>query len=79
MNNPVIESAAKGQDHAMGSEHVICECGERLSLWDITAQLSKRAEKAGRQRQSPELASQLLKEWIVSAGNRKGLRLAKDE
>ena len=38
-NNPVIDSAAKGEDHTMGSEYVICECGERISFWAITAQL----------------------------------------
>ncbi len=38
-NNPVIDSAAKGEDHTMGSEFVICECGERISFWAITAQL----------------------------------------
>ena len=38
-NNPVIDSAAKGEDHVMGSEYVICECGERISFWAITAQL----------------------------------------
>ena len=38
-NNPVVDSAAKGENHAMGSEFVICECGERISFWAITAQL----------------------------------------
>jgi len=38
-NNPVLDSAAKGEDHTMGSEYVICECGERISFWAITAQL----------------------------------------
>jgi len=38
-NNPVIDSAAKGENHAMGSEFIICECGERISFWAITAQL----------------------------------------
>ena len=38
-NNPVIDSAAKGEDQAMGSEYIICECGERISFWAITAQL----------------------------------------
>jgi hypothetical protein len=40
MNNPVVESAAKGEDHTMGSEYIICECSERISFWVITAQLS---------------------------------------
>jgi hypothetical protein len=39
MNNPVVDAAAKGEDHTMGSEYVICECGERISFWSITAQL----------------------------------------
>jgi hypothetical protein len=38
-NNPVVDSAARAEDHAMGSEYVICECGERISFWAITAQL----------------------------------------
>ena len=39
MNSPVINAAANGEDHTMGSEYVICECGERISFWAITAQL----------------------------------------
>jgi len=39
LNNPVIDSAAKGEDRTMASEYVICECGERISFWAITAQL----------------------------------------
>jgi len=38
-NNPVIDAAARGEDHKMGSEFVICECGEKISFWAITAQL----------------------------------------
>jgi len=38
-NNPVVDSAARGENHSMGSEYVICECGERISFWAITAQL----------------------------------------
>jgi hypothetical protein len=38
-NNPTIESAAKGEDHAMGTDFIICECGERISFWMVTAQL----------------------------------------
>ena len=38
-NNAVVNLAAKGGDHTMGSEYVICECGERISFWAITAQL----------------------------------------
>jgi len=39
MNNPVVDSAARGEDHTMGPEYVVCECGERISFWAITAQL----------------------------------------
>ena len=38
-NNPVVDSAANGGNHAMGSDFVVCECGERISFWAITAQL----------------------------------------
>ncbi len=38
-DNPVIASAARGEDQKTGSEYVICECGERISFWAITAQL----------------------------------------
>jgi hypothetical protein len=38
-NNSVVDSAARGENHTMGSEYVICECGERISFWAITAQL----------------------------------------
>jgi hypothetical protein len=47
-NNPVIDSAAKGEDHTMGSEYVICECGERISFWAITAQLREQKKPVGR-------------------------------
>lgn len=36
-NNPVIDDAAKGQGAA--SQSILCECGERISYWQITAQL----------------------------------------
>ncbi len=36
-NNPVVDSAAKGDD--LGSTFVICDCGERITFWAITAQL----------------------------------------
>ena len=36
-NNPIIEDAAKrkGSD----TQFLICECGERITYWQITAQL----------------------------------------
>ena len=37
-NNPVVASVARGEDQKRGSEYVICECGEGISFWAITAQ-----------------------------------------
>jgi hypothetical protein len=36
-NNPVVDSAANNENQ--GSTFVICECGERITFWAITAQL----------------------------------------
>jgi hypothetical protein len=36
-NNAVVDSAAKGEN--LGSTFVICDCGERITFWNITAQL----------------------------------------
>ena len=36
-NNPVIDSAARGEN--LGSTFVTCECGEQITFWAITAQL----------------------------------------
>ena len=36
-NDPIIESAAKGEDK--GSTSIICECGEKITFWAVTAQL----------------------------------------
>jgi hypothetical protein len=47
-NNPIVDSAAKGEDHAMGSEFVVCECGERISFWAITAQLRDQKKPVAR-------------------------------
>jgi hypothetical protein len=47
-NNTVVDSAARGEDHKMGSEYVICECGERISFWAITAQLRDQKKPAGK-------------------------------
>jgi RNase P subunit RPR2 len=37
VNNPVIESAAKKE--GSDQQFLICECGERITYWQITAQL----------------------------------------
>lgn len=37
VDHPVIESAVKGEDR--GSTFLICECGEKITFWAITAQL----------------------------------------
>jgi hypothetical protein len=47
-NNPVVDSAAKGEDHKMGSQFVNCECGERISFWAITAQLREQKKPVAR-------------------------------
>jgi hypothetical protein len=47
-NHPVVDSAAKGENHSMGSEFVVCECGERISFWAITAQLREQQKPAAR-------------------------------
>ena len=49
-NNPVVDSAARGEDHKMGSEYVVCECGERISFWAITAQLRDQKKPVGKVR-----------------------------
>jgi len=36
-NNPVIDSAAKKEN--LGDTFIICDCGERITFWAITAQL----------------------------------------
>jgi hypothetical protein len=36
-NKPIIDEAAKGEgSHA---QSMVCDCGERISYWSITAQL----------------------------------------
>ena len=49
-NDPVIDSAANGEDHRMGSQFVICVCGERISFWAITAQLRDQRKPAAKLR-----------------------------
>lgn len=36
-NNPVIEDASTGA--GSDTQSVICDCGERITYWQITAQL----------------------------------------
>ncbi len=58
-DHPVIDSAAKGGDHAMGSEYVVCECGERISFLGHYGP-AQRTEKACHK--TPKLGSQFLQE-----------------
>jgi len=58
-NNPIVEAAAKAENHAMGSEFIICECGERISFWAITAQLRDQKKPLGK-----------FKNWIGSFSKR---------
>ena len=47
-NDPVLDSAASGADHKMGSQFVTCQCGERISFWAITAQLRDQKKPVAR-------------------------------
>lgn len=38
-NTPIINDAANGE--GSDTQFMICDCGERLSYWQITAQLRK--------------------------------------
>ena len=60
-NNPVYDSAAAGGEHDMGTEFIICECGEKISYWHITAQL-KNQKTIGRG----------FKNWVGTLFHRQG-------
>jgi hypothetical protein len=45
-NNPVIESAVRGED--LGSTFIICDCGEKITYWAITAQLRDQKKPVAR-------------------------------
>ena len=45
-NNPVIDSAAKGEDR--GSTFVTCDCGEKITFWAVTAQLRDQKKPVAR-------------------------------
>ena len=45
-NDPLIVSAAKGED--MGSHSIVCECGEKITFWAITAQLRDQKKPVAR-------------------------------
>jgi hypothetical protein len=45
-NDPLIESAAKGED--LGSSFITCECGEKITFWAITAQLRDQRKPVAR-------------------------------
>lgn len=36
-HNETVDAAAKSQ--GMATQHINCECGERITFWQITAQL----------------------------------------
>jgi hypothetical protein len=44
-NNSIIDEAAKGE--GSDSQSIICDCGERITYWQITAQLREQ-KTAGR-------------------------------
>lgn len=45
-NHPVIESAVKEED--LGSTFLICDCGEKITYWAITAQLRDQKKPVAR-------------------------------
>jgi len=45
-NDPLIETAAKGE--GSGSESIMCDCGERITYWQITAQLRDQKKTGAR-------------------------------
>jgi hypothetical protein len=45
-NNPVIDSAAIGEDK--GDTFLTCECGEKITFWAITAQLREQKKSVAR-------------------------------
>jgi hypothetical protein len=45
-NDPVIESAVKGED--LGSTFLVCDCGEKITYWAITAQLRDQKKPVAR-------------------------------
>jgi hypothetical protein len=48
-HNPIIEDAAKGE--GSDTQSYICDCGERITYWQITAQL-RNQKKFGRRLQN---------------------------
>jgi hypothetical protein len=48
-NHSVIADAAKGEGSA--SQSIVCDCGERITYWQITAQL-RNQKKIGRRFQN---------------------------
>jgi hypothetical protein len=48
-NNSIIADAAKGEGSA--SQSIVCDCGERITYWQITAQL-RNQKKIGRRFQN---------------------------
>jgi len=45
-NNQVIESAVKGEN--LGSTFLMCDCGEKITYWAITAQLRDQKKPVAR-------------------------------
>jgi hypothetical protein len=45
-DNSIIEDAAKGEGSA--AQSIICECGERITYWQITAQLRNQKKLGSR-------------------------------
>jgi hypothetical protein len=52
-DNPVIEDASKGEGSAQ--QFITCDCGERITYWQITAQIREQNS-----------ISRRFKKWIQS-------------
>ena len=55
-NNPIIEEASKGV--GSDTQFIICDCGERISYWQITAQL-----------RDQKTVSRRFKNWVGALGH----------
>jgi hypothetical protein len=58
-NDPLIEAAVTGAGN--GSQNIICECGERITFWAITAQLREQ-----------KTASRRIQNWFRSFSRSQG-------
>jgi hypothetical protein len=58
-NSPVLEAAVNNSGY--GIDIVMCECGEKLTYWDITDQLKKQKKRSWK-----------IKNWMQKTFNAEG-------